>query len=270
MTAGEARYLEHLERRDGAADPDRHLLTRREAVLQGLAATPLRSTRDVDLDVFRRNLARRAPEPGLDDTMLWLLATAKANQAERYAVGLAELRGLLDLDDPVRVHVSLQEVYHTRLLADVVALFGPIVRPGVPAWPERAFIAVLLALPERWQLPLAGAAEMAGCVLFRALRDRGVELTAGEPEVARRVRLLYDQILTDEIGHVGYIALRLGRAGRAIMRALYRVVGPRLAGSMPELVRLFGRDEIRARFAVEFRLDELMHGLPDVYAAATP
>jgi hypothetical protein len=270
MTAGELRYLEHLETRDGAADIDRHVLARREAVLQQLATSPPRSSRPVDVEVFRRNFARRAPEPGLDDTMLWLLATAKANQAERYAVTLAELRGLLDLSDPVRTHISLQEVYHTRLLADVVALFGPTLRPAPPAWPARAFIELLLALPERWQLPLAGAAEMAGCVLFRALRDRGAELAASEPAVAARIRLLYDQILTDEIGHVGYVSLRLGRAGRAMMRALYRVVGPHLAGSMPELVRLFGRDGIRARFTAEFRLDELMRGLPDVYAAATP
>ena len=253
MTPGEARYLEHLEACDGAADLDRHVLARREAILQGLA--PLRSARRVDADMFRRNLARRSPEPGLDPLMLWLLATAKANQAERFAVGLAEVYGKLDADDPVRVHITLQEVYHTRLLAGVVALFGLAVRPQPPALSTRLFVKLLLALPERRQLPLTGAAEMAGCVLFRALGDRGVELLANEPVVAARVRLLYDQILTDETGHVEYITLRLGRAGRAAMRRLYRVLGPHLAASMPELGALFGRAELRRRFSAEFRLD---------------
>jgi hypothetical protein len=270
VTPAEDRYLAHLEARDGSADPDRHVLERREAALQALASSPLRSARAVDPAAFLRNLARRDPEPGLDETMLWLLATAKANQAERFAVGLAELHGLLDVADPVRVHISLQEVYHTRLLADVVSLFGVTVRPRPPAWPVRTFIKQLLALPERWQLPLSGAAEMAGCVLFRALRDRGVALVAAEPTVAARIRLLYDQILTDEIGHVGYIALRLGRPGRSVMRALYRGLAPYLGGGMPELGQLFGRDALRARFRAEFRLDELMQDLPDVYAAATP
>ncbi len=270
MTADEARYLAHLVARDGVADLGRHVLVRREAALRELAACPLRAARVVDAAAFRRNLARRRPEPGLDDILLWLLATAKANQAERFAVDLAERRGLLACGDAVRVHISLQEMYHTRLLADVVSLFGLTMHPRPPARPVRLFIRLLLALPERWQLPLAGAGEMAGCVLFRALRDRGVALVADEPAIAARVRLLYDQILVDEIGHVGYVALHLGRTGRAAMRALYRGLAPHLAGGMPELERLFGRAALRARFAAEFRLDDHMRDLPGVYAAATP
>jgi hypothetical protein len=38
-----------------------------------------------------RNLRRRRPEPGVDRKMLFLLATAKLNQAERFGVGLANL-----------------------------------------------------------------------------------------------------------------------------------------------------------------------------------
>jgi hypothetical protein len=271
MTSGEAGYLAHLEARDGVADLDRHLLSRREAILRELSAEPLRSARRIDAAAFRRNLGRRAPERDLDDTMLWLLATAKANQAERFAVGLAELYGKLDADDPVRVHISLQEVYHTHLLAGVVALFGLAVRPQPPARSTRMLVKLLLTLPERVALPLTGAAEMVGCVLFRALRDRGVELLAGEPAVAARVRILYDQILTDEIGHVGYCANRLGRTGRALMRALYRVLALQFAASMPEIVRLFGRYDLRRRFGAEFSLEEMMRELPDgAYAAAIP
>jgi hypothetical protein len=40
----------------------------------------------VDQAVFDRNYARKTPERGLDDTMLWALATAKTNRAERYGV----------------------------------------------------------------------------------------------------------------------------------------------------------------------------------------
>src|SRR5262249_6578007 len=161
-------------------------------------------------DAFYRNLPRRQPEPRLDDRLLWLLATAKANQAERFAVVLAELFGKMPADDEILVRVSLQEHYHTRLLADVVAMFGLHVAPTPPTAPVRAFIRALLALPERARLVVAGASEMAGCVLFRALRDRGVALFADEPAVAARIHLLYDEILGDELGHVGHIASRLG------------------------------------------------------------
>src|SRR5262249_27173110 len=205
VTPDEAGYLDHLRASDGTADLTRRTLPRREALLHELARTAPESARTIDAETFRKNLMRHEPDPGLDDLTLWLLATAKANQAERFAVSLAELYGLVDVDDPVRVHTAVQEVYHTRLLADVVSLFGMTVRPQLPSRTTRAFVQVLLALPERIALPLTGAAEMAGCVLFRALRDRGVALLADEPAVAARVSLLYDQILADEIGHVGYV-----------------------------------------------------------------
>jgi hypothetical protein len=260
--SGPAAYLEFLVARDGDADLVRHTLSRREAFFDRLAREPVTSRHRVDRETFLRNLARRRPEPGLDDRMLWLLVTAKSNQAERFGVGLGELYGKLDADDPVRVHINLQEVYHTRILADAVAIFGLPVRHRPPALAVRTFIKLLVSIPERWQLPLAGAAEMAGCVIFRALRDRGVALFADEPAVAARIRLLYDEILGDEIGHVGYIALLLGPSGRWLMRSLYRAVGVRLAAQMPELVAVVGREELRRRFRAEFCLDELAAELP--------
>ena len=266
---GAGGYHAFLLARDGEADLLRHTLSRREDFFERLAREPVRSRLPLDRATFLRNLARRRPEPGLDDRMLWLLATAKANQAERFGVGLAELYGKLDPDDPVRVRIALQEHYHTRLLADAVALFGLPVHARPPALAARAIVKLLVATPDRWNLPLAGFAEMAGCVLFRALRDRGVALFADEPAVAARIGLLYDEILGDEIGHVGYIASVLGPRGRSVMRGLYRLLGRRLATQLPELVALFGRRELVRRFAAEFRLDEMAAALPGrAYAAA--
>lgn len=268
--SGQAGYLAFLVARDGEPDLLRHTLSRREAFFDRLAHEPVESRHRVDRETFLRNLARRRPEAGLDERMLWLLVTAKANQAERFGVGLCELYGKLDPEDPVRVHIALQEHYHTRILADAVAIFGLPVRHRPPALPVRMLVNLLIAIPERWNLPLAGCAEMAGCVIFRTLRDRGVALFADEPEVAARIRLLYDEILGDEIGHVGFIASVLGPAGRAVMRGLYRVLGVRLATQMPELMALVGHDELARRFRAEFRLEQMVAELPGrAYAAAT-
>jgi hypothetical protein len=49
---------------------------------------------------------------------------------------------------------------------------------------------------------------MAGCIMFDELRRIGIELFADEPEVAARIERLYSEILTDEVGHVGYCAAR--------------------------------------------------------------
>ena len=262
MTAADARYLAFLRRRDGEASLARRRLAAREAFFDRLAREPVRSACAIDAATFRRNLVRRRPEAGLDRRTLWLLATAKTNQAERFAVGVAELYGKVNADDEIVIRVSLQEHYHTRILADVVALFGLDVVPTPPARLVRVFVRLLLALPERWRLPIAGASEMVGCILFRALRDEGTVLFADEPPVAARIQLLYDEILADELGHVGHIASRLGRRGRAVTRAFYHVLGPYFARSMPELERLFG-PEIRPRLAAPFPLDAMARELPD-------
>jgi len=97
--------------------------------------------------------------------------------------------------------------------------------PHMHALPPRGLVRLMIrfmvSAPERWSLPLVGANEMGGCVLFRALRDKGVELFADEPAVAERIRLLYNEILGNEIGQVGFIAVRLGERVRAGMRRLY-------------------------------------------------
>jgi hypothetical protein len=138
-----------------------------------------------------------------------------------------------------------------------------------PGLLSRMLIRWIISVPEQWHLPLTGSAEMVGCVAFRMLRDRGLELFADEPAVAARIRLLYDEIIADEIGHVGFIADQLGRTGRGVMRALYRHLGRHLAGQMPELVRLVGRTEHERRFLAPFRLDEMAAEFPaQAYAAA--
>lgn len=264
-------YLAFLVARDGEPDLLRHTLSRREAFFAELERVPVRSAFPVDRETFLRNLGRTRPEPGLDDRVLWLLASAKANQAERFGVGMAELYGRIgNTSDPVRLHLHLQETYHTRILADAVAIFGLPVHHRPPAFVARVIVKLLVAAPEDSMLPLTGFAEMVGCVIFRALRDRGVALFADEPAVAERIRLLYDEILADEVSHVGFIASLLGPTGRALMRGLYRLSAYRLATQMPELARLFAPEELRRRFRVPFQLDAMVAEFPRLaYAAAT-
>jgi hypothetical protein len=272
MPADPEGYLRFLAGRDGTPDLDRRTLAGREAFFASLAERPLRSTACIDRDGYLRNLDRRSPEAGLDERTLWLLATAQANQGERFGVGLAEVYGrITPASDPVQLHVTLQEVYHTRILADVVALFDLPVSRRPPDLITRAVTHLLVRTPEGWQLPLVGAAEMAGCVLFRVLRDRGVALLGDEPAVAQRIRRLYDEILGDELGHVGLIASRLGLRGRAVMRRLYRLLAVPLAARIPAMVPLVGRPLLRRTVAAPFRADVMAAELPGLaYVAANP
>jgi hypothetical protein len=272
MRAGDEGYLRFLVERDGTPDFARRTLSRRETFFAALDAAPLRSTTPIDRSAYLRNLDRRRPEPGLEPRLLWLVATARANQAERFGVGLGELYGRVTPEsDPVRLHVTLQEIYHTRILADVVALFGLPVSRRPPGLATRALTHLMVRTPEGWQLPLIGAGEMVGCLAFRALRDRGVALFAHEPAVKERIRCLFDEILGDELGHVGSIAALLDGRGRAIMRGLYRLLAVPLARQMPGLEPLVGRRELRRLFRGAFRPDEMAAELPGLaYVAAIP
>jgi hypothetical protein len=272
-TTGIDGYRDYLARRDGDADLLNRRLASREEFFAGLEADPVRSKHHVDRKAFARNMRRRRPEPGVDRRMLFLLATAKLNQAERFGVGLGETYGNNSGDDvpPERVYMELEEHYHTRLLAYVLDVFGLPFQVVAPPLVMRQFVKTAVFMPERVSFMFVGAAEMAGCIMFHQLRRIGVELFADEPEVAARIERLYSEILTDEVGHVGYCAARCTPAERAIMRRLYPRIGRLFARQTFEISLLTDRQELHALLDRPFDVDALSAGLSnETFLAAHP
>jgi hypothetical protein len=266
-------YRVYLAHRDGDADLLHRRLANREEFFTALQADPVRSARRIDRDVFLRNLRRRRPEPGLSREMLFVLATAKLNQAERFGVDLGDTYGRIGgaNEPPERIYLALEEHYHTRLLAYVLELFHLPFQVVVPPFVMRQFVKMEVFLPERFGFPFVGAAEMAGCVMFDELRRVGVELFADEPAVAARIERLYTEILTDELGHVGYCAARCSRGGRAVMRWLYPLFGRLFARQTAEISLLIDREELHGRLDRPFDVDELAAGVPnETFVAAHP
>jgi hypothetical protein len=272
-TTGIDGYRDYLARRDGDADLLNRRLASREEFFAGLEADPVRSKHHIDRKAFARNMRRRRPEPGVDRRMLFLLATAKLNQAERFGVGLGETYGNNSGDDvpPERVYMELEEHYHTRLLAYVLDVFGLPFQVVAPPLILRQFVKTAVFMPERVSFMFVGAAEMAGCIMFHQLRRIGVELFADEPEVAARIERLYSEILTDEVGHVGYCAARCTPAERAIMRRLYPRIGRLFARQTFEISLLTDRQELHALLDRPFDVDALSAGLSnETFLAAHP
>jgi hypothetical protein len=266
-------YRDYLARRDGDADLLNRRLARRDEFFEALVADHVRSTHPIDGRVFARNLRRRRPEPGLDRKMLFLLATAKLNQAERFGVGLGETYGFNSGEDvpPERVYMELEEHYHTRLLSYVLDLFGLRFEVVPPPLVMRQFVKIAVFIPERVGFPFVGAAEMAGCMMFYELRRVGVELFADEPEVAARIERLYSEILTDEVGHVGYCAARCTPVERAMMRWLYPRFGRLFARQTAEISLLTDPKELHALLDRPFDVEELSAGLSnETFLAAHP
>ncbi|OBA78299.1 hypothetical protein A9W99_24590 [Mycobacterium sp. 1164966.3] len=258
-------YRVYLARRDGEADLLNRRLANREEFFAALEADPVRSARHIDREVFARNLRRRKPEQNVGRDMLFLLATAKLNQAERFGVGLGETYGRNSGDDtlPERVYMELEEHYHTRLLAYVLDIFDLPFHVSPPPLVMRQFVKLNVFLPERLSFAVVGAAEMAGCVMFDELRRVGAELFADEPDVAARIERLYNDILTDEIGHVGYCAARCTAAERTLMRRLYPFIGRLFARQTAEISLLIDPAKLRARLSRPFDVEEFASGLPN-------
>jgi hypothetical protein len=266
-------YRMYLARRDGDADLLHRRLANREEFFASLEADPIRSSRAIDRDVFLRNLRRRRPEPGLPREMLFLLATAKLNQAERFGVDLGDTYGRIGGEDqpPEGVYLALEEHYHTRLLAYVLDIFELPFQVVVPPFVMRQFVKMEVFMPERFGFAFVGAAEMAGCIMFDELRRIGVELFRDEPDVAARIERLYSEILTDELGHVGYCAARCSPAERAVMRWLYPLFGRLFARQTAEISLLIDPDELRARLREPFDVERLAAGVPnETFLAARP
>jgi hypothetical protein len=266
-------YRDFLARRDGEADLLNRRLANREQFLNKLGANPVRSAHPADRPTFLRNLRRRRPEPGLDSKMLFLLATAKLNQAERFGVGLGETYGRNSDENlpPENVYLELEEHYHTRLLAYALDIFDLTFQVVPPPFLMRQFVKTSVFLPERLSFLFVGAAEMAGCIMFDELRRVGIKLFADEPEVAERIELLYSEILTDEIGHVGYCASRCTSAERAIMRRIYPLIGRLFARQTAEINLLIGTKALHARLDRPFNVEELTAELDnETYLVAHP
>lgn len=266
-------YREYLAERNGEADLLNRRLAHREAFFADLEANPIRSGRTIDAALFERGMRTRCPDKDIPPELAFVLATAKLNQAERFGVGLGETYGKNSAGGtlPERVHMELEEHYHTRLLAYVLDIFGLPFRVTPPAFVMRQFVKMAVFIPENRSFAFVGASEMAGCALFDLLGQAGAALFADEPEVAGRIRLLYGEILTDEIGHVGYCAARCSEAGRGVMRLLYRPIARLFARQTPEILRVVSGEGLNARLSHPFDFADFEEHLASApFVAARP
>ena len=266
-------YRTYLAERNGEADLLNRRLDRREEFFTEIESHPIRSERTVDAEAFEHGLRSKRPANSLSPELAFLLATAKLNQAERFGVGLGETYGLNSSADlpPERVYLELEEHYHTRLLAYVLDIFGLPFRVVPPSYVMRQFVKINVFLPEGPSFPFVGAAEMAGCVLFDLVGQAGSRLFADEPEVAERITVLYNEILTDEIGHVGYCAARCSDRGRAIMRGLYPVFARLIARQTPEVFEVIEHRILTDRISGPFDFGAMTDRMPTTtFIAAYP
>lgn len=250
-----ASYRSYLRKRNGELDRQARTLSAREAWFQMIDATPVLWPHPIDREAFERN-RRSFREANLEPLLLFLLVVLKLNRVERYAADLAEATGKIDRGGPDNpdAWINTEELYHTRILANITRCFGIEFEIDPPALSQRLVVRSMLNLPERATLPLILAGELLAVVAFRILIDRAEELLAPCPPVRDRVRTLLSHILTDELGHVAYCRSQLGPLGIRTSRLLLPLVLRGMMTDFRELPALLGRGVIeRGIEAFDFR-----------------
>ena len=252
-------YGAFIARRDGEPDFERRTLAHREDIMQRFASSPVRYPAPIDEPLFRRQLASFDPKLATPPELLLLLAYVKMNAGEAYGVEttVAARHGPGAKVPPLERLVALEEIYHTRLLLSAADLFGlkvePVYRPPLVL---RLLIGALAWLPQRpfWSLLLA--AEIIGLQSFwrlfqatgRILHDRGEVRDALQERVA--------EILIDEIGHVSFNRIRVGRPGLAAARGFVPLLAKLTGYFTPETIPI-GVADISMRDAFQFDLGQL-------------
>jgi hypothetical protein len=205
-------FIAFALRRDGTPDVRRRTLEHREEFFRELSARP-RPVWDgerIDQQSFSewhrgsRRLREASPLTS------WLVRVARANEGEGWGVNYLLDRGGFDglgrggKLQP-RDFADLEEVYHTRILHEVVSLFGLEYELRVPPLPVQQSVKLMARLPRRASYMLLLAGELMGTVAFAFMAKEGDRLLAGHPEMGARVQELLDEILIDEVGHVTFL-----------------------------------------------------------------
>jgi hypothetical protein len=232
-------YLELLQRRDGVLDFPSRTLSRREEFIRALERDPVVRRGAIDRHAFYERFHRRS-RPPIDRRTLWMLALAKTNESESYgAAGEVERyeRSGLEGADPQEVYIVLEEQYHGRMLMEACRALDLELELQKPKPVMRFLIHLMQYLPRRIRYVPILCGEVLGCTVFRLLADMS-DVLPDEPEVARRIRLLMDEIAVDEVFHVLYCRARIGPVALRAARALLPCVALGLLSGVPELREL--------------------------------
>jgi hypothetical protein len=232
-------YERYLVERDGVPGPDGRTLSLREPIMQRLAEQTVRYRGPVDATIFLSEYHRRTPGADTPKELLLLLAFVKINAQEAFAVDtIIRIRKNLS---PIERRVLTQENYHTRLLLSAAKLYGlPAPGPLPPVPVLRVITQGVARTPSAIMHSLALASEIVGLASFLRLLRGTRETLREHPELrdAMEERLL--QVFTDEIGHMSFNRLKVGRLGMAAARAMLPLLVAGFRNTLPELDRVSG------------------------------
>ena len=205
-------FIAFALRRDGEPDVGLRRLANRERYFEEMRARPRPAWDGEPIDQAEFDRWHRGTRSLRDAPPMlgWLVRVARANEGEGWGVNYLLDRGGFDgLGRGGRLQprdfADLEEVYHTRILHEIVSLFGVRFEMRLPPAPVQQSVKVMARLPRQASYMLLAAGELMGTVAFAHMAKMGDHLLAAHPEIGTRVRELLDEILVDEVGHVTFL-----------------------------------------------------------------
>jgi hypothetical protein len=205
-------FIAFALRRDGEPDVRRRTLARREAFFASLAAEPAPRWDGERLDQQEFTRWHRGSDSlaGAPPLLAWLVKVARANEGEGWGVDYLLDRGGFDgLGRGGRLEprdfADLEETYHTRIMREIVTLFGVDYELRMPPRVIQQSVKLMAHLPRGASYMLLLAGELMGTVAFAHMARQGEVLLRDHPTVSARVQALLDEILIDEVGHVTFL-----------------------------------------------------------------
>lgn len=234
-------YRKFLADRDGIADVQQRTLSRREQSMSRFLR-PLAVGRELDRALFDAQYEEFDPGRPTPREMLLLITLVKVNAAEAFGVNSTYERALRRASterDDLELMLLIEESYHTKILLSSARLYGMEVQaPYTPPTALRALIGGIARTPEFFSRPLTLASEVFGTLSFLKLLSAAGSVLKHDPELRDAVEERLTEVLIDEIGHIAYNRMCLGRTGLARARAMLPLVARGLRNAMPEFEAL--------------------------------
>ncbi len=237
-----ADYLGFLEARNGRMEDGGWEV--RKASVGAMPGAEVEFGGGFDAAVFERNYVQFT-DTDLTREQLALLAFAKMNAGEAYGVEvMAGVRAdLMARPEPVyRVEKVLnrEEDWHTRLLVGALEHVPGLAVTDAwrPAWPLKLLIGALAKVPPSIFHPILLGAEISGVFTFHWVLTKLKDLFPDDPQVRESMEQRLIEVLIDEVGHVAYNRLLVGKTGMAAARWLAAGVSQSHDQMTPELLAL--------------------------------
>lgn len=266
-----ARYLEHLQKRDGEINTELETLSNREVRIHEYEKklnSILWKGHPLDYEMFYEHLHTTLKESDQlsQKQILWLLIAAKCNRGECYGVERKlkkykrnQYKGVSDV---VR-YVLFEEHYHTRILLDACRLFDLNFEVTPPSKSARFVIKQMVYFPDSISDLLIFMGEVVGVHLFSFMYEQ-CSLFTEDKETEQRLRDLVNEILFDEIGHVALCRSKLGPKSMKLAKKLLPYIALQNIDAVPEIAILAGSSEdLLNRISQPINLPEPLYWLSD-------